>query len=226
MKKVCCYLITGICLIFLLAPFKLSAQTAKWDTISRAKYYTEKLSKFKSDPISEQDFVFLGNSITAGANWATLLDLPMAKNRGISGDITFGVLDRLSEIIEANPRKIFILIGINDISKGIPDSLILRNYKRMISRIQKGSKSKIYFNTLLPVNYPGDKQRDRNEHITALNKEIRKLKSKRVTIIDLYPHFIDAENRLRGNLSSDGLHLNAIGYQEWANLLKAGNYLK
>jgi lysophospholipase L1-like esterase len=226
MKKVCCYLITGICLIFLLAPFKLSAQTAKWDTISRAKYYTEKLLKFKSDPISEQDFVFLGNSITAGANWATLLDLPMAKNRGISGDITFGVLDRLSEIIEANPRKIFILIGINDISKGIPDSLILRNYKRMISRIQKGSKSKIYFNTLLPVNYPGDKQRDRNEHITALNKEIRKLKSKRVTIIDLYPHFIDAENRLRGNLSSDGLHLNAIGYQEWANLLKAGNYLK
>lgn len=226
MKKVCCYLITGICLIFLLAPFKLSAQTAKWDTISRAKYYTEKLLKFKSDPISEQDFVFLGNSITAGANWATLLDLPMAKNRGISGDITFGVLDRLSEIIEANPRKIFILIGINDLSKGIPDSLILRNYKRMISRIQKGSKSKIYFNTLLPVNYPGDKQRDRNEHITALNKEIRKLKSKRVTIIDLYPHFIDAENRLRGNLSSDGLHLNAIGYQEWANLLKAGNYLK
>ena len=226
MKKVCYYLIAGTCLIFLLAPFKLSAQTAKWDTTSRAKYYAEKLLKFKSDPISEQDFVFLGNSITAGANWADLLDLPVAKNRGISGDITFGVLDRLSEIIEANPRKIFILIGINDISKGIPDSLILRNYKRMISRIQKGSKSKIYFNTLLPVNYPGDKQRERSEHITWLNKEIRKLKSKRVTVIDLYPHFIDAENRLKENLSSDGLHLNATGYQEWASLLKAGNYLK
>jgi len=226
MKKVCYYLITGTCLIFLLAPFKLSAQAAKWDTTSRAKYYAEKLLKFKSDPISEQDFVFLGNSITAGTNWAALLDLPVAKNRGISGDITFGVLDRLSEIIEANPRKIFILIGINDISKGIPDSLILRNYKRMISRIQKGSKSKIYFNTLLPVNYTGDKQRERNEHITWLNKEIRKLASKRVNIIDLYPHFIDTENRLKENLSSDGLHLNAVGYQEWAKLLKAGNYLK
>jgi len=226
MKKVCYYLITGTCLIFLLAPFKLSAQTAKWDTTSRAKYYAEKLVKFKSDPISEQDFVFLGNSITAGTNWATLLDLPIAKNRGISGDITFGVLDRLSEIIEANPRKIFILIGINDISKGIPDSLILRNYKRMISRIQKGSKSKIYFNTLLPVRYAGNKQGERDEHITWLNKEIRKLASKRVTIIDLYTHFIDAEHRLKESLTNDGLHLNAAGYQEWASLLKTGNYLK
>lgn len=229
MKKVCCYLITGICLIFLLAPFKLNAQTAKWDSTSRAKSYAEKVLKFKSDPISEQDFVFLGNSITAGTNWATLLDLPVAKNRGISGDITFGVLERLPEIIEANPRKIFILIGINDISKGIPDSLILRNYKRMIARIQKGSKSKIYFNTLLPVNNTmntTDKHKGKDAHITWLNKEIRKLAGKRVKVIDLYPHFADAENRLKESFTYDGLHLNAAGYQEWANLLKAGNYLK
>lgn len=229
MKKVCCHLITGTCLIFLLASFKLSAQTAKWDTTSRAKTYAEKVLKFKSDPISEQNFVFLGNSITAGTNWATLLDLPLAKNRGISGDITFGVLERLPEIIEGNPRKIFILIGINDISKGIPDSLILRNYKRMIDRIRKGSKSHIYFNTLLPVNNTmntTDKHRGKDEHITWLNKEIRKLAGKRVKIIDLYPHFTDAENRLKESLTYDGLHLNAAGYQEWANLLKSGDYLK
>jgi lysophospholipase L1-like esterase len=90
----------------------------------------------------------------------------------------------------------------------------------MISRIKKGSKSKIYFNTLLPVRYTGDKQGERDEHITWLNKEIRKLAGKRVTIIDLYPHFIDTENRLKENLTSDGLHLNARDIRNGPTCLK------
>ncbi|SHF72398.1 GDSL-type esterase/lipase family protein [Pedobacter caeni] len=228
MKKACYYLIGG-CLIFLLTPLGLNAQTVKWDSTSRAKKYSERLEQFKTDPISKKDFIFLGNSITAGTNWAALLDLPIAKNRGISGDITFGVLDRLSEIIAANPKKIFILIGINDISKGIPDSIILRNYKRMIQRILTGSKSQIYFSTLLPVNNTmntTNKHRGKDEHITWLNKELKKLVQKRVTVIDLYPHFTDTENRLKESLTYDGLHLNDAGYQEWAKILKEGNYLR
>lgn len=229
MKRACYYLIGGLCLIFLFVPFKIVAQTAKWDTISRAKKYSERLEHFKTDPISKEDFVFLGNSITAGTDWSRLLDLPKAKNRGISGDITFGVLDRLSEIITANPRKIFILIGINDISKGIPDSLILRNYKRMIHRIREGSKSKIYFYTLLPVNNSmntTNKHGGKDAHITWLNNELKKLAGKRVTVIDLYPHFTDQENRLKESLTYDGLHLNDAGYQEWARILKESDYLR
>ncbi|ALL08237.1 hypothetical protein AQ505_23800 [Pedobacter sp. PACM 27299] len=58
----------------------------------------------------KQDIVFLGNSITAGTNWAKLLDMPNAKNRGISGDIS----------IE------------------IHDAMIVQNYKGMVQRIKAG----------------------------------------------------------------------------------------
>ncbi len=209
----------------------LNAQTAKWDSTYRPSKYVEQVSEFKSDPaFSKKDIVFLGNSITAGTNWSTLLNLPQAKNRGISGDITYGVLERLQEVIDRKPAKIFILIGINDISRNIPDSLILANYKKMIQRIRKGTKkTQIYFYTLLPVNSSFEKFKNhygKDDHILLINSEIRKLKAKKVNIIDLYPVFLDQENHLRAELTKDGLHLLPEGYKVWADFLNNKGYLK
>jgi lysophospholipase L1-like esterase len=208
----------------------VNAQIVKWDSTYRPGKYLEQVSTFKADPKSKNDVVFLGNSITAGTNWAQLLSLPQAKNRGISGDITFGVLERLQDVIDGKPAKIFILIGINDISRNIPDSVILRNYKTMISRITKGSRrTKIYFNTLLPVNSSFEKFKNhygKDEHIKWLNDEIRKFASKQVTVVDLYPVFSDDKNRLKAELTKDGLHLIPEGYKVWADFLKANDYLK
>lgn len=122
------------------------AQESSWDSTYRPAAYLKKLEAFQKEGINRKDVVFLGNSITAGTDWAKLLALPNAKNRGISGDITFGVLERLDQIILAKPSKVFVLIGINDISRNIPDSVILGNYKKIIQRIKEGSKkTKIYF---------------------------------------------------------------------------------
>ena len=48
---------------------------------------------------------------------------------------------------------------------------------------------------------------------------------KMVYVIDLYPHFLDENNRMKVELTHDGLHLTAAGYQVWAKLLREGNYL-
>ncbi|QPH39979.1 GDSL-type esterase/lipase family protein [Pedobacter endophyticus] len=220
----------ALSLLLALNSIAVNAQTVKWDSTYRPGKYAELAAKFKADPKSKKDFVFLGNSITAGTDWARLLDLPQAKNRGISGDITFGVLDRLQDVIDGKPEKIFILIGINDISRNIPDSIILRNYKTMIARIRKGSKkTQIYFNTLLPVNSSFEKFKNhygKDEHILWLNDQIRKFTAKNVTVIDLYPVFLDQSNHLKAELTKDGLHLIPSGYQVWADFLKKSGYLK
>jgi lysophospholipase L1-like esterase len=153
------------------------AQKAKWDSTYRPANYKPNWAQFKLFKQSATDVVFLGNSITANTNWVELLDLPQAKNRGISGDITFGVLERLGDIIAGKPAKIFVLIGINDISRNIPDSLIIANHKKIISRIKAGSPAtKIYFYTLLPVNSSFNKfpnHYNKDEHILAVNQAIR-----------------------------------------------------
>ncbi|MDF3076585.1 MAG: lipolytic protein family [Sphingobacteriaceae bacterium] len=205
------------------------AQTVAWDSTYRPKSYPDRIKTFSADPISKKDIVFLGNSITAQNDWAKLLNNPHAKQRGISGDITFGVLDRLDEIIASKPKKIFVLIGINDISRNIPDSIITKNHKLIVQRIRKGSpRTHIYFNTLMPVNASFKKFMNhygKDEHILAVNEGVRQLAGKKVTVIDLYSYFLDPENHLIAKYSVDGLHLNAGGYQHWKELLEKGRYL-
>ena len=200
------------------------------DSTYRPKVTAEKLAEFKANPITADDYVFLGNSITARCDWAKLFNEPHAKNRGISGDLTFGVLERLDEVIAGHPKKIFILIGINDISRNVPDSLIIRNHKRMIARIRAGSpNTEIYFNTILPVNASFNKfvnHYGKDAHILAINKAIKSYKAKKVNIIDLYPSFLDSEGHLKAECTEDGLHPNDAGYQIWVKIFEKGKYLK
>ncbi len=217
-------------LLVAVSSMSLKAQQKEWDSTYRPAKYLQKIAEFKATPVEKKDYVFLGNSITAGGNWSTLLGLPHAKNRGISGDITFGVLERLDEVIAGKPKKLFVLIGINDVSRNIPDEVILANYKKLISRVRKGSKkTQIYFYTLLPVNSSFGKFKNhygKDEHILWLNQEIKKLTAKNVTVIDLYPHFLDGEKRLKAELTKDGLHLIPAGYQVWIDMLNKSGYLK
>ncbi|WP_181308650.1 GDSL-type esterase/lipase family protein [Rufibacter sp. XAAS-G3-1] len=217
-------------LFALLSFSQAHAQTAKYDSTYRPASYELQVKQFRSFPNSSNDIIFLGNSLTANTEWAELLGMPNVKNRGISGDITFGVLERLDEVIEGKPTKVFILIGINDISRNVPDQLILGNYQKMISRIKAGSpKTKIYLQTLLPVNNTFDKFKNhynKDEHIAAVNQGLRALAAReKITLIDLHPHFLDKDNRLVKEYTHDGLHLTVAGYQRWVEVLKKGNYL-
>lgn len=202
------------------------AQTTVWDSSYRPASFQHKVRLFESYPHVKNAVVMLGNSLTAGVDWVELTGRKKVLNRGISGDISFGVLERLSEVTARKPRKVFVLIGINDVSRNIPDTLIIDNYRKLANRIQVESPAtRIYFQTLLPVNNEFTQFKNhynKDEHIHHLNDEIRKLGTlKNVTVIDLHPHFTDNEGRLRKEYTMDGLHLNGAGYRQWSRLLKA-----
>ena len=218
-------------LVLVVAAFTGKAQAPKWDSTHRPNNFALKVEQFRSFPNSSSDIIFLGNSITAGTDWMELLGRTDVRNRGISGDITFGVLERLDEVVEGKPAKVFILIGINDISRNVPDSFIIDNYRKMIQRIKTGSpQTKIYFHTLMPVNneYTQFKNHyNKDEHILFVNEELKKLAAReKITVIDLYPHFLNAEKKLDKKFTIDGLHLNVEGYKVWAAVLKKGGYLE
>ncbi len=200
------------------------SQSTKWDSTYRPGNYALKHAQFRSYPNSNKDIIFLGNSIMDYTEWNELLQLNNARNRGISGDISFGVLERLDEVTEGKPAKIFILIGINDVARNIPDSVIINNYKKIISRIKNASpRTKIYFHTLLPVNnsFADKNQFNKDEHILFVNEELKKLSStEKITLINIHSQFLDADKKLNKNYTYDGLHLNTAGYIKWATILK------
>jgi lysophospholipase L1-like esterase len=68
---------------------------------------------------------------------------------------------------------------------------------------------------------------NKDEHILWLNEQIKLLgKKEKFTVIDLHPHFLNADKKLDKKYTEEGLHLNAQGYKLWAKILKNGNYLK
>jgi lysophospholipase L1-like esterase len=221
----------SILLLSLLITNTAFSQSTSWDSTFRPASYDAKVAQFKSYPNSPNDIIFLGNSITANTDWSELLGLPNIKNRGISGDITFGIVERLNEVVEGKPAKVFILIGINDISRDIPYEQMVKNYQKIIAGIKTGSPAtKIYIQTLLPTNNTYDKFKNhynKDEKILAINQTLRELASReKVTLIDLYPHFLDSDKKLDKKYTIDGLHLSATGYFKWKEILDNGGYLK
>lgn len=212
-------------IILLLSTSSLLSQNIGVDSLHRPRNYHIKVNQFQGYPNSIDDVIFLGNSITAGTNWNELLGLPNARNRGISGDTSFGVLERLDEVIEGKPLKVFILIGINDIARNYPDELIINNYEKIIRKIKKGSPdTEIFVQSILPVNNTFTRYKNhynKDEHILAINEELMNLtKTHNVTFINLHPHFLDEENRLSKKYTEEGLHLNALAYKTWAEILR------
>ncbi|MFD1631426.1 GDSL-type esterase/lipase family protein [Pseudopedobacter beijingensis] len=201
-------------------------QNLKWDSLSRPASYDIRREYFKKYSTSESDIVFLGNSITAGIDWNELLNNSDAKNRGISGDYTYGLLERLFEISKGRPAKIFILIGVNDIAKNIPDGVIINNIERIVKELKSETpKTKIYLQTVLPVNNTYTKfaksHFNKDEHIAAVNLGIKAVaKRQKVELIDLHPHFLDQKDRLNSLYTYDGLHLSARGYELWKSILQ------
>jgi lysophospholipase L1-like esterase len=220
----------GWFIVLLIYPCALYAQ-AVWDSTVRPAVYGARVEQFKSFEHSKKDIIFLGNSITFWGEWSELLNTPNIKNRGIPGDNTFGVLERLDEIIKGKPAKIFILIGINDLAGNTPDSIILKNYKRIIHQIQSGSpSSKIYFQTMLPTNdsfHTMTNHCNKDTHIRRINTALREMSAKeKIVLIDLYSNFADENGKLKKEYTWDGVHLTIAGYIQWVKVLKNGRYLK
>ncbi|MDX2306229.1 MAG: GDSL-type esterase/lipase family protein [Microscillaceae bacterium] len=192
------------------------------------KHYERQSQIFEGLPNIPGEIIFLGSDLIEEANWEELLSNPKIKNRGIAGDKTAGVLNRLPEVLAAKPAKIFLLLGYDDLTSGISQKEILNNYQKILEKIKKDSpKTQIYLHSLSPINYEWLGNRIKNEEIIVLNGQISQLAEKyRMTYIDLFPALVGKPEtqELKPEYTNDGVHLNAQGYTRWKALLE--RYIK
>lgn len=208
-------------LTVLLVAIGSHAQNKKYST-----FYYQRATLFEKLPVTSKDIIFLGNSITNGGEWCELFDNKHVKNRGISGDICMGVYDRLDAILKGKPAKIFLLIGVNDVSRGTPADTILQRILMITRKIkQESPKTELYLQSLLPVTdhfkmFGG--HTSRWQVIKEVNKGLAPLaEQEKVTYIDLYSHFVDpVTGKMNTEYTNDGLHLLGIGYLKWAEIVK------
>ncbi|MFV7790760.1 GDSL-type esterase/lipase family protein [Aliarcobacter lanthieri] len=202
-------------LLFLMT-FIIGVFAGDW-RIQNDPYYKHKVSQFEVLMEQNNDIttMMLGDSITDEGEWSELLGMKV-QNRGISGDTTDGVLDRLNTVSH-NIKQVFIMIGVNDIMRGKSAEYVFENYKKILKYFQEKNIKVVIQSTL----FIGDsRKKDFNPKIEKLNQDLKDFaKNNQIYFIDLNPIFAPNKILLK-NYTTDDLHLNGKAYLLWVNELK------
>jgi lysophospholipase L1-like esterase len=178
-----------------------------------ARGWNRRVELFASYDVQPGDVVMLGDSITEMTDWAPLLPGVRVHNHGIGGDDTVGVLERLSLVVDARPGTVFLLIGTNDLGKGLLSvDEIADNVETIVARLRRGSPSTVvHLQSVLP------RRSRRAAEVDALNRRLQVIAEEQgAQWLDLRADFDRGDGGMDLSLSPDSLHLNADGYRRWA----------
>lgn len=168
--------------------------------------------------------VLLGDSISL---WFPQDLLPGRRtwlNQAISGEQSDMLLRRLDALDQADIESVFLMVGVNDLIAGVPESQVQENIREAVRYLRdQHPRADIVLQSILPHGGEGStwEGRDRllllpNDRIQAVNAALEELAWENdVYYLNLYPLFADGDGALRPDLTTDGLHLNERGYLVW-----------
>jgi lysophospholipase L1-like esterase len=145
-------------------------------------------------------------------------------NRGISGEVSGELAKRFEEnVLTLSPRNIVILIGTNDLARGVEPAAIAKNIEQVVS-LSRAAYPDI--NIILQAVYPTNPTindrfmrmilhgRRTTASIKALNGLLEKTAKEYGAVwLDLNAGLADEAGNLDTKFTFDGLHLNAAGYR-------------
>ena len=203
MAILCILALLGTCVFLLMKPEKTKVITKKEEVV-----------------VMDDNYLFLGDSITEQYDLDEYYnDLPVV-NSGISGNKTKDLLNDLNNrVYQYNPSKVFLLIGTNDIQSKVEDDVIINNIKKILEDIHENRPyAKLYLEAIYPVDEGSSGAQDRtNKEIQSINASLEDYcKKNDITFIDMYDLLLDPESdkdRLFEDYSKDGLHISDEGYE-------------
>lgn len=193
-------------------------QNINWSLKSKVKATGNEFTQFDIFK-PDVDFVFIGDSITAGGNWHDMFPEHSLANRGIGGETIREIALRLQEIDDLKPKAVFLMAGVNDVGRGETLENMLQGFRTVVDHFTRQGIA-VYLQSTIQcsVNSCGE---ERLNKIKSLNHELVELanNSDLVSFVELNS-FLSDDSGLKKDLTNDGIHLNAKGYSLWRDFLK------
>jgi len=175
--------------------------------------------------------VFFGDSIThnwGNKHYSTLFQRkPNYFNRGIGGQTTWQMLLRYhADVLALHPEVVVFLGGANDLSSlKLPDPVaFIESNIASIAELALLHHEHIILCSVLPVSdavNPRTKSHDPDK-ILALNAWLKSFADEHhVPYVDYYAALTDGHDRMKPELTADGLHPNAAGMALMEPLVEA-----
>jgi lysophospholipase L1-like esterase len=189
------------------------------------EHRSARVAQFKKEPVVKDKVVFFGDGVIESGKWRKLLKDSSVINRGITGELTPGLLMRIGDIVARQPASVFLLAGEDDLHKHLQDESIIENIFSIVTKIKRGSKgTRVFVLSLLPVD-PSHKSfpagYDKEEHVLIINAQLTKYAERLgYTYVDMHSELTDAKGHLDARYTTNGLALSPAGYVHFTDILK------
>lgn len=176
------------------------------------QYYQNKVATYEQENKLYEDYevdvAFLGDSLTDGYDLAQYYPQFKTVNRGIGGDTTFGLEQRLQvSAYDLKPKVVVMLIGANNFKT------MFENYENIVKGLKTNlpdTKLVLLSLTSMSMNW------GRNNELACFNNVKIKIIAEKYDCeyVDLFTPLFDFEaNELRAEYTVDGGHFTAQGYE-------------
>lgn len=166
---------------------------------------------------TQSDIVMVGDSLTQDGLWSEMFPAVKIANRGIGGDRTIDVLNRMGPILATKSKKAFILLGLNDFAYGVSVDQVFSNYIKIIQALQK-NRMTVYIQSTLECSRATCGTQD--DMVRALNLKLQAYaKENKIVYIDLNKVLAPKNTGLLPIYTYDGSHLSGRGYAQWGALI-------
>ena len=169
----------------------------------------------------DADIAFFGDSITAGGQWQEWFPEYKVINLGVPGNALEDMDERIDMLFAVKPEKVFIMGGINGITKVSIEPYVVR-YDHIINEIQENLPgTKIYIQSVLPISVErGKRYNIDNEAIRNFNLELQRLaEDKNYVYVDLFSIY-EIGGVMNPELTRDGVHLRDDAYGVWVEKIR------
>ena len=197
-----------------------------WPNLGR---YAADNAKLAAPAPGEARVVFMGDSITDiwGRGRGTFFPGQPYVNRGISGQTTPQMLIRFRpDVIALKPKVVLILAGTNDLAGNTGPETLDEIEGNLISmaELAKVNDIRVVLASVTPVCDYIQPQTEKRPpaKIIAINDWMKDYAAKNgIVYLDYYSALLDEHQMLKQELTVDGLHPNAAGYDVMGPLASA-----
>ena len=164
--------------------------------------------------------LMLGDSLVEWGDWKELLPGITVINRGVAGEQVDGLSARLAGEVETVPvvDHVLIMAGTNDLLMG--NTFFSAIFRSMLPRLSMlCPDTQITLNSIMPMSLPMLSLED----IAEINAGLRSVAGQSDCLfLDMRKPFEEQCLPItRPGFLNDGVHLSTLGYQVWANEIKA-----
>jgi lysophospholipase L1-like esterase len=170
----------------------------------------------QADPAADGPLLLLGDSLTEAGPWEEAFPEVDVLNAGVSGDTTADVAARLDGVIARDPSTVVVMAGTNESRRATVEQVV-RGLEDILFQLRHGlPEARLIICSVLP------RERERADWIRDVNIHVRQFApTVKAEFLDLWPTFAEEDGELRGDFTTDRLHLTDVGYAAWVEQLRA-----